>query len=115
MELTEKRKQELIDLDLDVLNLIKNASPELDTSLLYIRASGGREDDCDSLFTTAAHEQLALAIWGGISKNQEFKQVVFDALINYLSCIENNKDRLLFTLSLIDASEKRENELTIKN
>ena len=115
MELTEKRKQELIDLDLDILNLIKDASPEIDTSLLYIRASGGREDDCDSLFTTAAHEQLALAIWGGISKNDEFKQVVLDSVINYLSCIENEKDMLFFTLNLLEASEKRKNELVNNN
>ena len=115
MELTEKRKQELIDLDLDVLNLIKDVEPELDTSILYIRASGDREDDCDSLFITATHDQLGLAIWGGMTKDAEFKNAVCDALINYLSCIENNTDRLLFTLSLIDASEKREEELINNN
>ena len=82
MELTEKRKQELIDLDLDISNLFKSGVKlNADTSVMYLRSSGLLEDDSSALIISATHEQLSEAIFCAL-EDPMFRDCMYEALCN---------------------------------
>jgi len=82
MELTEKRKQELIDLDLDISNLFKSNEVNADTSVIYLRTTGRLEDDSSALIISATHEQLSEVIFSALD-DPMFRNCIYEGLCNH--------------------------------
>jgi len=96
MELTEKRKQELIDLDLDISNLFKSGVKlNADTSVMYLRSSGLLEDDSSALIISATHEQLSEAIFCAL-EDPMFRDCMYEALCNHFIFQNDRTDLNIF-------------------
>ena len=100
MELTEKRKQELIDLDLDVSNLFKSTvKGEADTSVIYLRSSGLLEDDSSALIISATHEQLSEDIFCAL-EDPMFRDCMYESLCNHFIFQNDETDLEVFNKNI---------------
>jgi hypothetical protein len=100
MKLTEKRKQELIDLDLDISNLFKGSIKlNEDTSAMYLRSSGLLEDDSSALIISATHEQLSEAIFCAL-EDPMFRDCMYEALCNHFIFQNDETDLEVFNKNI---------------
>jgi hypothetical protein len=98
----EERKKEIIDVDLDMINLMKILQEGKDTSALFIRASGEAEDN-GCVMICGEHNQMVGAIVDSILSEESgmLKRTIFDAIVNYLSW-EGNEHELVQFMEYID-------------
>jgi hypothetical protein len=100
MEITEARKRKLIDMDLDISNLFKGNEVALDTSVLYIRATGDMNDDSSAIVMSCSAEQMVEGVLAAMVVDDNFKNCVLDAVSNFL-IREKSGSELPFFLDIL--------------
>ena len=101
MGLTTKRKEQVIDMDLDISNLFKENEIQIDTSAMYLRLTGDIDDDSSALIMNGTHMQMVNAMFASLVMDENFKACALDAVSNFLAR-KDNSDELLFFLETID-------------
>ena len=108
--ITKERESQLIDLDLDVANLFKGNDLEIDTSVIYIRASGFTVEDGDTLILSGSHKQLSSTLFCFMHEDSNFKNVLLESVANYLS----TDDNVLELVELMENVDDIRNEIKNK-
>ena len=111
MEITEARKTELIDMDLDISNLFKGNEVALDTSVLYIRSTGDIDEDSSAIVMSCQAEQMVEGMLSAMVVDDNFKNCVLDAVSNFLIREKSGGELPLFLEILAEIKDELDTEL----